>query len=77
MHILTDKVHTLFFLYTVGKFPHLVASVPGPKKTSDQTSANEAVLNFGEVPVQSTSSKWIELHNFSPVSSFFSESVPC
>lgn len=54
----------------LGKFPHLVASVPGMKKTSstELTSKEEVVLNFGEVPVQSTANRWIELHNFSPVS---------
>lgn len=53
-----------------GKFPHLVASILGPKKTSstEVTDKEEVILNFGEVPVQSTSSKWIELHNVSPVS---------
>ena len=52
----------------VGKFPHLVASVSGSRETSEQASSNEAVLNFGEVAVQNTATKWIELHNFSPVS---------
>ena len=53
-----------------GKFSHLVASISGPKKTSstDVTDKEEVILNFGEVLVQSTASKWIELHNFSPVS---------
>lgn len=57
-------------LLVLGKFPHLVASVPGTKKTSstELTRKEEVVLNFGEVPVQSTANRWIELHNFSPVS---------
>lgn len=55
----------------IGKFPHLVASASGSKKTSEVGCSNEAVLNFGEVPVQSTVSKWIELHNFSPVNAPF------
>lgn len=52
----------------IGKFPHLVASVPGSKKSSELSNSREEVLDFGEVPVQTTASKWIELHNFSPVS---------
>ena len=61
----------LFAFPTKGKFPHLVASVSRQaKKTSstELTSKDEVVLNFGEVPVQTTANKWIELHNFSPVS---------
>jgi len=34
----------------------------------EPSSQEEVVLNFGEVPVQSTANRWIELHNFSPVS---------
>lgn len=55
----------------IGKFPHLVASVVGEKKPLVQTNSREALLDFGEVPVQSTASKWIELHNFSPVNAPF------
>lgn len=55
----------------IGKFPHLVASVPGSKKSSDLSNSREEVLDFGEVPVQTTASKWIELHNFSPVNAPF------
>lgn len=42
--------------------------MPGSKKSSDLSNSREEVLDFGEVPVQTTASKWIELHNFSPVS---------
>jgi len=54
----------------LGKFPHLVVSVSGSKTSSstELTSKEEVVLNFGEVPVQSAANRWIELHNFSPVS---------
>jgi len=47
-----------------------VASVSGSLKSSaiEPSSQEEVVLNFGEVPVQSTANRWIELHNFSPVS---------
>lgn len=55
----------------IGKFPHLMASVSGSRKTSELTNASEVILNFGEVPVQSTANKWIELHNFSPVNAPF------
>ncbi|KAL9957579.1 hypothetical protein ACROYT_G034498 [Oculina patagonica] len=57
----------------IGKYPHLVASVSGPKKTSSTELSNkeEVILNFGEVPVQSTANRWIELHNFSPVNAPF------
>lgn len=55
----------------IGKFPHLVASVPGSKKSSDLSNSREEVLDFGEVPVQTRASKWIELHNFSPVNAPF------
>ncbi|KAJ7389222.1 hypothetical protein OS493_032690 [Desmophyllum pertusum] len=57
----------------IGKFPHLVASISGPTKTSstELSSKEEVVLNFGEVPVQSSATKWIELHNFSPVNAPF------
>ncbi|CAH3043041.1 unnamed protein product, partial [Porites evermanni] len=55
----------------IGKFPHLMASVPGSKETSELTSDGEVELNFGEVPVQTSASKWIELHNVSPVNAPF------
>lgn len=55
----------------IGKFPHLVASVPGSKKSSELSNSREEVLDFGKVPVQTTASKWIELHNFSPVNAPF------
>ena len=58
------------FSLLVGKFPHLMASVSGSRKTSELSNASEVILNFGEVPVQSTANKWIELHNFSPVSNY-------
>ena len=45
-----------------------MASVPESKETSKLTSDGEVELNFGEVPVQTSASKWIELHNVSPVS---------
>ncbi|KAM7444065.1 hypothetical protein ABFA07_007249 [Porites harrisoni] len=55
----------------IGKFPHLMASVPGSKETSKLTSDGEVELNFGEVPVQTSANKWIELHNVSPVNAPF------
>ncbi|PFX25001.1 Coiled-coil domain-containing protein 108 [Stylophora pistillata] len=54
----------------IGKFPHLVASISRQAKNTSSTeftTKDELDLNFGEVPVQTTATKWIELHNFSPV----------
>lgn len=54
----------------IGKFPHLVASISRQTKntpSTEFTTKDELDLNFGEVPVQTTAVKWIELHNFSPV----------
>ena len=62
------KLFIIVIFILIGKFPHLVASVPGSKKSSELSNSREEVLDFGEVPVQTTASKWIELHNFSPVS---------
>jgi len=45
-----------------------VASVLQKSSLIEPSSKEEVVLNFGEVPVQSTANRWIELHNFSPVS---------
>ena len=53
-----------------------MASVPGSKETSNLTSDGEVELNFGEVPVQTSANKWIELHNVSPVSTVLN-SVIC
>ena len=73
------KVNVLnFAFYTQsGKFPHLMASVPGSKETSKLTSDGEVELNFGEVPVQTSASKWIELHNVSPVSTVLNSVICC
>ena len=60
-----------------GKFPHLMASVPGSKETSMLTSDGEVELNFGEVPVQASANKWIELHNVSPVSTVLNSVICC
>lgn len=60
-----------------GKFPHLMASVPGSKETSKLTSDGEVELNFGEVQVQTSSNKWIELHNVSPVSTALNSVICC
>ena len=46
-----------------------MASISGDDKISPrQCCSAEVVVDFGEVPVQSIANKWIELHNFSPVS---------
>lgn len=60
-----------------GKFPHLMASVPGSKETSKLTIDGEVELNFGEVPVQTSANKWIELHNVSPVSTLLNSVICC
>ena len=54
-----------------------MASVPGSKETSKLTSDGEVELNFGEVPVQTSASKWIELHNVSPVSTVLNSVICC
>lgn len=58
-----------------------MVSVSGSKTSSSMelTSKEEVILNFGEVPVQSTANRWIELHNFSPVSTdvVIKQSVLC
>ena len=61
---------TYFSSPASGKFPHLVASISRQTKntpSTEFTTKDELDLNFGEVPVQTTAVKWIELHNFSPV----------
>ncbi|KAK3742184.1 hypothetical protein QZH41_012071, partial [Actinostola sp. cb2023] len=55
----------------IGKFPHIVASTLGQKRSTISSNGHEVVVDFGEVPVQTTAEKTIELHNFSPVSAPF------
>ena len=51
-----------------GKYPHLLVSASG-KPCSNLAHDNlEAVINFGPMPVGSKNTKWVELHNLSPVS---------
>ncbi|KAK3083386.1 hypothetical protein FSP39_021362 [Pinctada imbricata] len=51
----------------IGKYPHILASVPG-KPTSALSSDNQDVeIQFGSNPVGSTIQKWVELHNLAPV----------
>ncbi|KAK7484650.1 hypothetical protein BaRGS_00024058, partial [Batillaria attramentaria] len=51
----------------IGKYPHLLVSTSG-KPSSNLTRDNlEAIVSFGTVPVGSTNTKWVELHNLSPV----------
>lgn len=51
----------------IGKYPHLLVSTRG-KPSNNLTRDNlEAIVNFGPVPVGSTNTKWVELHNLSPV----------
>ena len=43
-----------------------MATLSGKNRTAvDQ--GHEVLISFGEVPVQTTAEKWIDLHNFSPV----------
>ncbi|KAH9495755.1 Cilia- and flagella-associated protein 65 [Bulinus truncatus] len=60
--------------YGIGKFPHLLACLPGKNAKSanaDKFLDVETVLDFGDVPADTTVGKWVELHNLAPVRSLF------
>ena len=57
-----------YFSCFPGKYPHLVVNASKKKQSSTVKRNGEVVINFGEVPVQTTAEKWIELQNLSPVS---------
>ena len=57
-----------------GKFPHLTVKLCSVKSkdqqvsgTSDVIYPKELLVDFGHVSVETTSEKWIELRNQSPV----------
>ena len=50
-----------------GKYPHLLVSTNGKPSNNLGRDNLEAVINFGPVPVGSKNTKWVELHNLSPV----------
>lgn len=71
MYIFLYKVAATFtlivFVYS-GKYPHLLVSLTGRPASSLSHQNLEAVVHFGAIPVGSTATKWVELHNLSPVS---------
>ncbi|KAK7113832.1 cilia- and flagella-associated protein 65-like isoform X2 [Littorina saxatilis] len=51
----------------IGKYPHLLVSTNGKPSSNLARDDLEAVINFGPMPVGSKNTKWVELHNLSPV----------
>ncbi|XP_059144553.1 cilia- and flagella-associated protein 65-like [Physella acuta] len=66
--------------YGIGKFPHLLVSLPGKNAqsaNSDKLNEVETEVNFQQVAVATSAGKWVELHNLSPVRTLFCvERVP-
>ncbi|XP_071101269.1 cilia- and flagella-associated protein 65-like isoform X1 [Haliotis cracherodii] len=51
----------------IGKYPHLLVSSPGKPASNLNRDNLEAAVHFGKTPVGSGITKWVELHNLSPV----------
>ncbi len=58
-----------------GKFPHLMVPDAG-KQSFTNTNPLESVIDFGDVCIGSSSEKWIEVRNISPVSEFYVVFLP-
>uniref|UniRef100_A0A4W3JHL7 Cilia and flagella associated protein 65 n=1 Tax=Callorhinchus milii TaxID=7868 RepID=A0A4W3JHL7_CALMI len=55
-------------LEAIAKFPHLLLSVPGELSQTSGQEDTQSVLSFNHVAIRSTAEKYMEVHNFSPVS---------
>lgn len=60
----------------IGKYPHILISLPGRPATTLNKDNLEATVQFGGVPVGSTVQKYIELHNLAPVRTPFKVEHP-
>ncbi|XP_025115261.1 cilia- and flagella-associated protein 65-like isoform X2 [Pomacea canaliculata] len=71
-HFGPDRMQTVTTtLKGIGKYPHLLVSLTGRPASSLSHQNLEAVVHFGAIPVGSTATKWVELHNLSPVQTPF------
>ncbi|XP_052080289.1 cilia- and flagella-associated protein 65-like [Mytilus californianus] len=60
----------------IGKYPHILISLPGRPATTLNKDNLEATVQFGGAPVGTTLQKYIELHNLAPVRAPFKVEHP-
>ncbi|XP_041374433.1 cilia- and flagella-associated protein 65-like [Gigantopelta aegis] len=61
------KLSKVIHFQGIGKYPHLLVSLPGRPASSMDKENLEAVIQFGTPPIGTMVTKWVELHNLVPV----------
>lgn len=63
-------------LHGIGKYPHIIVSLPGQPATASHKQELEAVIQFGSTAVGASLTKMVELHNLAPVRAPFKVEHP-